>query len=31
MIDLMGKLVETRETDPHSGARMVIEHLLKRG
>ena len=31
MIDLMGKLVETREIDPHSGARMVIEHLLKRG
>jgi len=31
MIDLMGKLVETREVDPHSGARMVIEHLLKRG
>jgi LAO/AO transport system kinase len=31
MIDLMGKLVETREIDPHSGALMVIEHLLKRG
>jgi LAO/AO transport system kinase len=31
MTDLMGKLVETREIDPHSGARMVIEHLLKRG
>lgn len=31
MIDLMNKLVETREIDPHSGARKVIEHLLKRG
>jgi LAO/AO transport system kinase len=31
MIDLMHKLVETREIDPHSGARMVIRHLLKKG
>jgi GTPase len=29
MIELMGKLVETREIDPYTGARMVIEHLLK--
>jgi LAO/AO transport system kinase len=29
MIELMGKLVETREIDPYSGARMVIEHLLR--
>jgi LAO/AO transport system kinase len=31
MIELMGKLVETREIDPHSGARLVIQHLLKKG
>lgn len=31
MIELMGKLVDTREIDPHSGARMVIRHLLKKG
>ncbi|MDY6794039.1 MAG: methylmalonyl Co-A mutase-associated GTPase MeaB [Actinomycetota bacterium] len=31
MKDLMTKLVETRELDPHSGAHLVIEHLLKRG
>ncbi|MBN2027902.1 MAG: methylmalonyl Co-A mutase-associated GTPase MeaB [Actinobacteria bacterium] len=31
MVDLMGKLVETREIDPHSGASMVIRHLLKKG
>jgi LAO/AO transport system kinase len=31
MVELMGKLVETREIDPHSGASMVIRHLLKKG
>ena len=31
MIELMGKMVETREIDPHSGARMVIQHLMKKG
>jgi len=31
MVQLMDKLVETREIDPHSGARMIIQHLLKRG
>ncbi|RJP26135.1 MAG: methylmalonyl Co-A mutase-associated GTPase MeaB [Actinobacteria bacterium] len=31
MVDLMGKLVETREIDPHSGASLVIRHLLKKG
>ena len=31
MIDLMRRLVDTREIDPHSGARMVIRHLLKKG
>jgi LAO/AO transport system kinase len=31
MIELMGKLVDTREIDPHSGARMVIRHLMKKG
>jgi GTPase len=30
MIELMHKLVDTREIDPHSGARMVIRHLLKK-
>jgi LAO/AO transport system kinase len=29
MIALMEKLVETREIDPYTGARMVIEHLLR--
>lgn len=29
MIELMGKLVDTREVDPRSGARMIIRHLLK--
>lgn len=29
MKELMGKLVDTREIDPHSGAHLVIEHLLK--
>ncbi|MEW6554488.1 MAG: methylmalonyl Co-A mutase-associated GTPase MeaB [Actinomycetota bacterium] len=28
MIALMHKLVDTREVDPHTGARMVIRHLL---
>jgi len=31
MIELMHKLVDTREIDPHAGARMVIRHLLKKG
>ena len=31
MVELMGKLVETREIDPHAGARLVIQHLLKKG
>jgi LAO/AO transport system kinase len=31
MIELMGKLVETREIDPHTGAAMVIRHLMKKG
>lgn len=31
MIELMSKMVETREIDPHSGARMVIQHLMKKG
>ena len=31
MIELMEKMVETREIDPHSGARMVIQHLMKKG
>jgi LAO/AO transport system kinase len=31
MIELLGKLVDTREIDPHTGARMIIQHLLKRG
>jgi len=30
MIELMKKLVDTREIDPHSGASMVIRHLMKR-
>ncbi|OFW57983.1 MAG: GTPase [Candidatus Solincola sediminis] len=30
MLDLMKKLVDTREIDPHSGAAMVIRHLMKR-
>jgi LAO/AO transport system kinase len=30
MIELMSKLVETREIDPHTGARMVIDYLLGR-
>ncbi len=30
MIELMKKLVDTREIDPHSGASMVISHLMKR-
>ncbi len=30
MIELMSKLVETREIDPHSGAGLVIRHLLKK-
>lgn len=31
MIGLMTKLVETREIDPHTGAGMIIQHLMKRG
>lgn len=31
MTELMHKLVDTREIDPHTGARMVIRHLLKKG
>ena len=31
MIELMGKLMETREIDPHTGAAMVIRHLMKKG
>ncbi len=31
MLELMEKMVETREIDPHSGARMVIQHLMKKG
>jgi LAO/AO transport system kinase len=30
MEELMIKLVETREIDPHAGATKVIEHLLKK-
>lgn len=30
MKELVSKLVDTREIDPHSGAQMVIEHLLKK-
>ena len=30
MVELMGKLVETREIDPHAAAGMVIRHLLKK-
>jgi len=31
MVELMTKLVDTREIDPHLGASMVIRHLLKKG
>ena len=31
MVELMTKLVDTREIDPHLGAGMVIRHLLKKG
>ncbi len=31
MIELMHRLVDTREVDPHTGARMVIRHLLRKG
>jgi LAO/AO transport system kinase len=30
MTELIHKLVETREIDPHTGARMIIQHLMKR-
>ncbi|MBC7253376.1 MAG: methylmalonyl Co-A mutase-associated GTPase MeaB [Actinobacteria bacterium] len=30
MVELVRKLVETREIDPHSGAQMVISHLLRK-
>ena len=31
MVELVKKLVDTREIDPHAGARMVIRHLLRKG
>jgi len=31
MIELVRKMVETREVDPHTGARLVIRHLLRKG
>ncbi len=31
MVELIRKLVETREIDPHTGATMVIGHLMKKG
>ncbi len=30
MVELMKKLVDTREIDPHTGATMVVRHLMKR-
>lgn len=30
MVELVRKMVETREVDPHSGASMVISHLMKK-